>query len=92
MAGRVVLSVGFFAHRPEMVPVHGETVGITPEEKAMLDELHLRKIDLADGILVLNVGGYVGESTTNEIRYAMKHGKSVRWLEPDKVPVWFNGF
>jgi hypothetical protein len=60
-----------------------------PEEeydrvKANLDELHLRKIDMADEILVLNVDGYVGESTSNEIRYAHKAGKRIRWLfQPD---------
>ncbi len=49
--------------------------------KRMLDELHLRKIDLADEILVLNVGGYVGESTSREITYAKEQGKTIRWLE-----------
>jgi len=46
----------------------------------MLDELHLRKIDLADEVLVLNVDDYVGESTAREIAYAKQHGKHVRWL------------
>lgn len=49
--------------------------------KQMLDELHLRKIDLSDEILVLNVGGYIGESTRNEIDYARAMGKPVRYLE-----------
>jgi hypothetical protein len=53
----------------------------TPEDHARLDELHLRKIDLADEILVLNVGGYVGESTWREIAYARSQGKPIRWLE-----------
>jgi hypothetical protein len=53
--------------------------------KPMLDELHLRKIDLADEILVLNVNGYIGESTSREIVYAMQLGKRVRWLEPWNV-------
>lgn len=50
--------------------------------KARLDELHKRKIDLASEILVLNVGGYIGESTLSEIQYAELHGKPVRYLEP----------
>jgi hypothetical protein len=54
---------------------------LTDEQKAMLDELHKRKIDLADEVLVLNVGGYVGESTRTEIEYAGRHGKPVRYLE-----------
>lgn len=48
-----------------------------------MDELHLRKIDLADEIYVMNVGGYIGASTRNEIRYAQSQGKTIRWLEPD---------
>lgn len=56
--------------------------------KAMLDELHLRKIDLSDEILVLNVGGYIGESTAREIAYAQSKRKKVRYLEqPSPAPV-----
>lgn len=77
-AGVIVLSVGF---DPDST-VHGGTVGITPAEKLVIDELHLRKIDLADEVLVLNVGGYIGESTAREIAYAERHGKPVRYLEP----------
>ncbi len=49
--------------------------------KAKLDVLHFCKIDLADEILVLNVGGYIGESTEREIEYAKIHGKTIRYLE-----------
>lgn len=79
MAGRIVLSVGFFMH--SATEAHGETVGITPADKEALDELHKRKIDLADEVLILNVGGYIGESTRSEIEYANRHGKLVRYLE-----------
>jgi hypothetical protein len=51
--------------------------------KNRLDELHKRKIDLADEVLVLNVGGYMGTSTRSEISYARSTGKPVRFLEPD---------
>lgn len=74
LAGRIVLSVGLFGHL--------EGIDMSGPVKAMLDELHLRKIDLADEILVLNVGGYVGESTWREFRYALDQGKRVRWLQP----------
>lgn len=47
----------------------------------MLDELHFRKIDISSEILVINVGGYIGESTRNEIDYAYLKGKSVCYLE-----------
>lgn len=79
MAGRIVLSVGFFMHATGNK--HGEGVGATPEQKAALDELHLRKIDLADEVLVLNVGGYIGESTSREIAYAKAAGRTIRYLE-----------
>ena len=54
----------------------------TPEQKALLDALHLRKIDLADRVLVVNPGGYVGESTRREIDYARAAGKPVSFTEP----------
>lgn len=60
------------------VPSHfGEATGT----KEQCDELHLRKIDLADEVLVLNVGGYIGESTANEIAYAMQLGRPVKYVE-----------
>lgn len=83
--GHIVLTVGFFANAsPELFAIrkHGELVGITPEQKVMLDELHKRKIDLCDEVYVLNVSGYIGESTRSEIDYAQAHGKPVRYLEP----------
>lgn len=77
MAGRIVLSVGFFMHASSQA--HGETWGCTPEQKAKLDELHLRKIDLADESLILNVGGYIGESTLRELAYTIATGKGLRY-------------
>lgn len=52
------------------------------QAKPRLDELHLRKIDLADEVLILNVGGYIGESTARELAYAREHGKRIRSLVP----------
>jgi hypothetical protein len=49
--------------------------------KQRLDELHLHKIDLADEILVLNIGGYLGDSTRREIKYAQGAGKRIRFVE-----------
>jgi hypothetical protein len=57
-----------------------------PEAHARLDRLHLAKIDLADELLIINPGGYIGDSTRNEVAYARAHGKVIRWLEPDKAP------
>ena len=50
--------------------------------KEMLDDMHLRKIDMADDIFVINVGGYIGESTRREISYAEQTGKNIKYLEP----------
>ncbi len=87
LAGNVVLSIGAAsgtddAHFGDLPPEEWQHV------KTALDELHLRKIDLADEILVLNVGGYIGDSTRREIQYARESGKLVRYLEePAAQPV-----
>lgn len=80
MAGKIVLSVGFYPHAVSKHG-HGEGVGHDSAQKVMLDELHKRKIDLADRVLVLNVSGYIGSSTRNEIEYALAHDKPVEYLE-----------
>jgi hypothetical protein len=74
LAGRIVLSVGMFGHT--------EGIDMDVPIKARLDQLHLRKIDLADEILILNVGGYIGVSTRREYEYARALDKPVRFLEP----------
>lgn len=77
--GKIVLSIGYDLRTdfPDLDKKKGDYL------KRELDELHLRKIDLADEILVLNVGGYIGESTRREIAYAREQGKLVRWLEEE---------
>ena len=55
---------------------------VTDEQKAALDALHLRKIDLADRVLVVNPGGYVGESTRREVAYAEATGTPVEFTDP----------
>lgn len=77
LAGRIILAPGVFGHSGELAPVDCESGPL----KEALDELHLRKIDLADEVLVLNVGGYVGSSTRREIDYALAMRKPVRFLE-----------
>ena len=59
----------------------GHDLGCTAEQKIALDELHKRKIDLADEVFVLNVGGYIGKSTQSEIAYAICQSKPLRFLE-----------
>lgn len=75
--GKIVLSVG------RVVPQSEQALGSS--RKVMLDELHKRKIDLADRVFVLNVGGYVGSSTRSEIEYATAHGKPIDYLEPGAI-------
>ena len=70
----IVISVGLFGHS-------GDEEVWTPGTKEMLDNMHKRKIDMADAIYVINVGGYIGESTRSEIEYATKQGKTVMYLE-----------
>lgn len=80
MAGHIVLSIGCDTRSDhELWRDLGEAVMETLKDR--LDELHKRKIDLADEVLVLNVGGYIGESTRSEIEYAEKLGRPVRYLE-----------
>jgi hypothetical protein len=74
LQGKIVLSIGMFGHQ--------EGLDMDGPIKAMLDELHLRKIDLANEILVLNIDGYIGQSTKREIEYAASLGKPIRWWEP----------
>ena len=74
LEGNIVISVGLFGHS-------GDDEVWTEGTKAMLDDMHKRKIDMADEIFVVNVGGYIGESTRGEIQYAIENGKCVRYLE-----------
>ena len=74
LEGNIVISVGLFGHS-------GDNEVWKEGTKEMLDDMHLRKIDLADEVFVINVGGYIGSSTQAEIEYAKRTGKTVRYLE-----------
>ena len=75
LQGNIVISVGLFGHS-------GDKEVWLDGVKEMLDDMHKRKIDMADSIYVINVGGYIGSSTRSEIEYAIAHGKTVEYLEP----------
>ena len=62
----------------------GAHLGEQSGNKKILDELHLRKIDLADELYIINKDGYIGESTRNEIEYAEKLGKPIKYMDPIK--------
>jgi len=75
LKGHIVLTIGCNTHdiaREDELKQH----------KPMLDELHKRKIDLADTVFILNVDGYIGQSTQNELNYALQRGKFIKYLEP----------
>ncbi|WP_460074101.1 hypothetical protein [Streptomyces sp. YKOK-I1] len=78
-AGRIVLAPGCNLKQPH--PLWADPAQ-TDRLKEVLDDLHLRKIDLADDVLVVNPGGYIGESTRREIDYARGLGKSIRYTHP----------
>ncbi|MFN8239454.1 MAG: hypothetical protein U0X39_01725 [Bacteroidales bacterium] len=73
LEGNIVISVGLFGHS-------GDGEAMDPSTKLMLDDMHKRKIDLADEIFVINPGGYIGSSTRSEIDYAGSTGKGVSYL------------
>ena len=75
LQGKIVISVGLFGHA-------GDDEVWTEGTKEMLDDMHKRKIDMADAIFVINVGDYIGQSTRSEIEYARANGKRVEFLEP----------
>ena len=75
LAGNIVLSIGCSVYSDA-------TLEISVQQKIRLDELHKRKIDLADEVFVLNVGGYIGDSTRREIEYAKALGMPIRYLYP----------
>ena len=77
LEGNVVITVGLFGHS-------GDDVVWTEGVKDMLDRQHLAKIDLADEIFVINVDGYIGDSTRREIAYAEFKGKTIKYMENSK--------
>lgn len=79
LKGYIVLTVGVCKHAKHH---GGEALGQGVAD--MLDDLHLRKIDLADEIFIINLNGYIGESTGKEIQYAKKLNKKIVYLEPPK--------
>lgn len=84
LEGKIVLTIGCNMKSDTEI-----FEGYSPEQlrmvKARLDILHLHKIAISDEILVLNVGGYVGESTEREIVYADSVGVKIRYLEPQHL-------
>ena len=80
----IVISVGLFGHSGDNEVWENMDEGTLTATKAMLDDMHKAKIDMSDEIFVINVGGYIGESTRSEIEYAEMTGKLIKYLEPFK--------
>ena len=74
LEGNIVISVGLFGD-------NGDDEVWTENIKKMLDDMHKRKIDMADEIFVINKNGYIGSSTKSEIEYALKTNKKVNYME-----------
>lgn len=86
LEGNIVISVGLFGHS-------GDNDVWRPGVKEMLDDMHKRKIDMADEIFVINVNGYIGDSTASEMQYATKMGKPIRFYDnPYKLVDSVGGF
>lgn len=81
LQGNIVISVGLFGHSENQEVWENMDEGTLMKTKEMLDDMHKRKIDMADEIFVINVNGYIGDSTKSEIEYAKTHGKKVQYLE-----------
>jgi len=81
LEGNIVISVGLFGHSGDNEVWENMDEGTLTKTKKMLDDMHKAKIDMADEIFVINVGGYIGDSTRSEIEYAKKNGKKVNYLE-----------
>lgn len=83
--GNIVISVGLFGHSGDNEVWENMDEGTLTKTKEMLDDMHKRKIDLADEIFVINVGGYIGSSTRSENDYAVAAGKPVHYLEEVQI-------
>ena len=81
LEGNIVISVGLFGHSGDNEVWDNMDEGTLTKTKAMLDDMHFKKIDLSDEIFVINVDGYIGSSTRAEIEYTKMTGKTVRYLE-----------
>ena len=81
LAGHVVFSVGCFGHSGD---------SFTDKQKEMLDDIHKQKIDMSDGIFIINKDGYIGASTKSEIKYAYLHHKTIAFMEAPDTEEYLN--
>ncbi|MFT4413680.1 hypothetical protein ACLM5H_07460 [Fredinandcohnia humi] len=77
LQGHIVLSVGFFEQ--------SEGIEVTKEQEELFGKIHIEKINMSDEIFVIDVNGYIGNSTRKEIEYAHQHGKPVRYYSESEI-------
>jgi hypothetical protein len=80
LEGNIVISVGLFGHSGDNEVWENMDEGTLTKTKEMLDDMHKRKIDMADEVYIINAGGYIGDSTRSEIEYAKQTGKTVKYM------------
>lgn len=85
LEGNIVISVGLFGHAGDSEVWENQDENTLTDTKKMLDDMHKRKIDMSDEIYVIDVGGYIGESTESEINYAKRHNKAVRYYSQENL-------
>ncbi len=83
LEGNIVICVGLFGHAGDSEVWENQDENTLTDTKKMLDDMHKRKIDMSDEIYVIDVGGYIGESTESEINYAKRHNKAVRYYSQE---------
>ncbi len=71
LQGNVVFSCGVF---------RGDYPNIE-EHRDLLEDVHKRKIDLSESIVVINLGGHTSKHTREEIEYAKSKNKKIIYLE-----------
>lgn len=83
LAGNVVLSLPFFKHADGLV--------LDDKQTELLSALYFQKIEMADEIMVVNPGGYIGDHTRMEIAFATQLKKPIRYYEDEKSRCNNNG-
>jgi hypothetical protein len=88
LMGNIVIPCGFYGHVDE--PMGAQFLCDDGDEdkqaKKDVDNLHLQKIDMSDAIYIVNVGGYIGNSTRREISHAVLSSKEILWMFTDAIP------
>lgn len=85
LEGNIVISVGLFSHSGDEEVWKNMGEDSIAKTKMMLDDMHKRKIDMADEIFVINENGYIGDSTKSEIAYARETGKTIMYMVPPRI-------